>query len=721
MASAFAQRVARSKARRQGGSQPVVGGSAFADRIARSKARREGRGEEEEEERGLLSRVWYGEEEGEGGRMGIEDIPGQFADVALSPIEKGLKPLIDLGAGAGKIAFGQEEDEDTRLARMAGSEMVESVTGLPEAFESGYPVEGVMNLAAAATLPFTGGGSIAGLAGKVPKLGALAKAGSKLDRIAGHKAMRVADVVADPMSYVAGKGIGKAAKGVVAGSRAAKRAVTGDRGDAGGPGTERKGVIGEGLDALKDVESPGRRWTQEVAEYIQSFTTGLPQSAVGRMYDYLVDPNKRKRNYEIMKKARNDPDKAIKGIVTRIQQKIKDMSDSEGDAFRDAKAEFLASEKVKGNRIETDFQLDDSIGDRVNNLLNPSSEQTGFGGRLLIKYKRYERTDKDGVRHYGPVETSEWAARADVPKDAQYKYDIEWRDVEKTKSDLPTAQQNLFKKELLDNVLQNSPDFDTKNTPLSVSDALTESVKFEKELGTPEMRIKMGPSDAFRAKLKDLRREIVRDAAGEDAANKMDAANEAYKDHRTTLDQLQENYGSKIGDTDVNYKQQQSKLYGDVLDSPDRLDGLQQIVGDDGVLELLGAAHSSAFGGGLVVRSNFSNLIRAIPTLLYAGGVTSLSGAIAGIPLLMVFSPKAMLPISNFLAKRSTMRRAVRGGEPKMSDSAAAKSIIKATKDAEKLLGAQGTNLRKLAKEGMTFGQLMQRLEREAEREQRQG
>ena len=693
-------------------------GGATTRTSAQDKLRRyrEGRGKKEEEERGLLSRVWYGEEEGEGGRMGIEDIPGQFADVALSPYEKGLKPLIDLGAGAGKIAFGQEEDEDTRLARMAGSEMVESVTGLPKAFESGYPVEGVMNLAAAATLPFTGGASVAGLAGKVPKLGQLAKVASKLDKIAGHKAMRVADVVADPMSY----GIGKAAKGVVATGRAAKRAVTGGKGDAGGPGTERKGVIGEGLDALKDVQSPGRRWTQEVAEYIQSFTTGLPQSAVGRMYDYLVDPNKRKRNYEIMKKARNDPDKAIKGIVTRIQQKIKDMSDSEGDAFRDAKAEFLASEKVKGNRIDTDFQIDDSIGDRVNNLLNPSSEQTGFGGRLLIKYKRYERTDKDGVRHYGPVETSEWAARADVPKDAQYKYDIEWRDVEKTKSDLPTAQQDLFKKELLDNVLQNSPGFDTKNTPLSVSDALTESVKFEKELGTPEMRMKMGPSDAFRAKLKDLRREIVRNAAGEDAANKMDAANEAYKDHRTTLDQLQENYGSKIGDTDVNYKQQQSKLYGDVLDSPDRLDDLQKLVGDDGVLELLGAAHSSAFGGGLVVRSNFSNLVRAIPTLLYAGGVTSLSGAIAGIPLLMVFSPKAMMPISNFLAKRSTMRRAVRGGEPKMSDSAAAKSIIKATKDAEKLLGAQGVNLRKLAKEGMTFGQLMQRLEREAEREQRQ-
>ena len=99
MASAFAQRIARSKARRQGGSQPAVGGSAFADRIARSKARREGRGEEEEEERGLLSRVWYGEDKDfgdyKGGRTGIEDLPGQFADVALSPIEKGLKPLID--------------------------------------------------------------------------------------------------------------------------------------------------------------------------------------------------------------------------------------------------------------------------------------------------------------------------------------------------------------------------------------------------------------------------------------------------------------------------------------------------------------------------------------------------------------------------------------------------------------------------------------------------
>ena len=119
--------------------------------------------EEEDEERGLLSRVWYGEEEGEGGRMGIEDIPGQFADVALSPIEKGLKPLIDLGAGAGKIAIGQEEDEDTRLARMAGSEMVESVTGLPKAFESGYPVEGGNELGGGGNTAFYGRGIGSGL------------------------------------------------------------------------------------------------------------------------------------------------------------------------------------------------------------------------------------------------------------------------------------------------------------------------------------------------------------------------------------------------------------------------------------------------------------------------------------------------------------------------------------------------------------------------------
>jgi len=177
----------------------------LANRIARAEARLGGQKEEEEEERGLLSRIYYGEEKGEGGRMGIEDIPGQFADVVTSPYEKGLKPLIDIGAGAGKIALGQEEDEDTRLARMAGSEFVDSVTGLPEAFRSGYPVEGVMNLASVATLPVSGGASAAGLLGKVPKLGQLAKVASKLDKVAGSKAMRAVDAVADPMSYGIGK------------------------------------------------------------------------------------------------------------------------------------------------------------------------------------------------------------------------------------------------------------------------------------------------------------------------------------------------------------------------------------------------------------------------------------------------------------------------------------------------------------------------------------
>ena len=49
------------------------------------------------------------------------------------------------------------------------------------------------------------------------------------------------------------------------------------------------------------------------------------------------------------------------------------------------------------------------------------------------------------------------------------------------------------------------------------------------------------------------------------------------------------------------------------------------------------------------------------------------------------------------------------------------KSMKGAVESAEQLLGKQGVNLRQLAQQGMTFGQLMQRLEREAEREQRQG
>ena len=520
---------------------------------------------EEEEERGLLSRIYYGEEKGEGGRMGIEDIPGQFADVVTSPYEKGLKPLIDIGAGAGKIALGQEEDEDTRLARMAGSEFVDSVTGLPEAFRSGYPVEGVMNLASVAAIPLSGGAS---LAAKVPKLGTLAKASKQLGR--------AANIAADPTSAA----IGGAARGIAAGSRAAKGAVTGRKRDVTDGDTGEKGAV----DTLGDIRKPGRTIRQEVAEYFQSFTTGLAQPAVGKMYDYLVDPNKRTRSYEVMKEARNNPDKAIKSIVSKIQKKIDNMSNSEGDAYRDARAEFLGSVKNK-DMIETHFQKEggDAIGERVNNLLNPSSEQTGFGGRLLIKWKKDTgRVDADKRPIYETV-TSEWADRGSIPENAQYQYDIEWRDVNGTASDLPLKQQDVVKKELLDNVLRSSGRFEAKNAPLSISDAFTESIRFEKAQDAPKVRMEMGPMEALRAKLKTLRKEAVRDAAGNDIANKMDTANEAYSDHRKELAQLKEDFGAKIGDADVDYKQQRSKLLGEVLEDGGRLDNLKKYVGDEGV------------------------------------------------------------------------------------------------------------------------------------------
>ena len=713
MPSALAQRIARAEARQRGGLRSASGGSMLANRIARAEARLGGQKEEEEEERGLLSRVWYGEDKDfggyKGGRMGVEDIPGQFVDVVASPYEKGLKPLIDIGAGAGKIALGQEEDEDTRLARMAGSEFVDSVTGLREAFRSGYPVEGVMNLASVATLPVSGGASAAGLLGKVPKLGQLAKVASKLDKVAGSKAMRAVDAVADPMSY----GIGKTAKGIAAGGRAAKGAVTGRKRD----------VTDGDADALKmdDIRKPGRTIRQEVAEYIQSFTTSLPQPAVGRMYDYLIDPDKRTQNYEVMKEARNNPDEAIKGIVDKVQDRIQEMRDIESPAYSKAKKEYQAAEGIAGKNIATDFRAKggDVIGDKVDKLLGPTKDDTGFGGQLVVRWREKAGIDADGNDVFRNVETP-WANRNTIPNDAPYQYDIKW-ERDGIESELPSRQQDVFRNELLANVLQSSSGLTVGNSPISFNNILARSKKFESELGTYSARMEMGPTDKFRARLKDVRREIVKDAAGTEAADKFTAAEDAYRQHKVKLDQIQEDYGRKIGDTDVDHKQQRSKLLGEVLESDGRLDQLKELAGDDAVLQLLGAAHQSPFGGGLVVRSNFSNLLRGIAGLgvaFTAGGLTS---ALAGIPLLAAFSPQAMLPISKRLAASPLANRAIRGDRPQISEMGITKTVTETVKGAEQLLGKQGVNLRQLAQQGMTFGQLMQRLEREAEREQRQG
>jgi hypothetical protein len=700
-AASLAQRLR--KMREAGGysvsaGRPSTTASTLSGRLARMRAAQRGGREEEEEERGLLSRIYYGEEKGEGGRMGIEDIPGQFADVVTSPYEKGLKPLIDIGAGAGKIALGQEEDEDTRLARMAGSEFVDSVTGLPEAFRSGYPVEGVMNLASVAAIPLSGGAS---LAAKVPKLGTLAKASKQLGR--------AANIAADPTSAA----IGGAARGIAAGGRAAKGAVTGRKRD----------VTDGDADALKmdDIRKPGRTIRQEVAEYIQSFTTSLPQPAVGRMYDYFIDPDKRTRNYEVMKEARNNPDEAIKSIVNKVQDRIQEMRDIESPAYAKAKKEYQAAEGIAGKNIATDFRAKggDVIGDKVDKLLGPTKDDTGFGGQLVVRWREKAGIDADGNDVFRDVETP-WANRNTIPNDAPYQYDIKW-ERDGIKSELPGRQQDVFRNELLANVLQSSSGLTVGNSPISFNNILALSKKFESELGTYSARMEMGQTDKFRARLRGVRREIVKDAAGTEAADKFTAAENAYRQHKVKLDQIQEDYGRKIGDTDVDHKQQRSKLLGEVLESDGRLDQLKELAGDDAVLQLLGAAHQSPFGGGLVVRSNFSNLLRGIAGLgvaFTAGGLTS---ALAGIPLLAAFSPQAMLPISRRLAASPLANRAIRGDRPQISEMGITKTVTETVKGAEQLLGKQGVNLRQLAQQGMTFGQLMQRLEREAEREQRQG
>ena len=435
----------------------------------------------------------------------------------------------------------------------------------------------------------------------------------------------------------------------------------------------------------------------------------------------MIDPDKRTRNYEVMKEARNSPDEAIKGIVDKVQDRIQEMRDIESPAYSKAKKEYQAAEGIAGKNIATDFRAKggDVIGDKVDKLLGPTKDDTGFGGQLVVRWREKAGIDADGNDVFRDVETP-WANRNTIPNDAPYQYDIKW-ERDGIESELPSRQQDVFRNELLANVLQSSSGLTVGNSPISFNNILARSKKFESELGTYSARMEMGPTDKFRARLKDVRREIVKDAAGTEAADKFTAAEDAYRQHKVKLDQIQEDYGRKIGDTDVDHKQQRSKLLGEVLESDGRLDQLKELAGDDAVLQLLGAAHQSPFGGGLVVRSNFSNLLRGIAGLgvaFTAGGLTS---ALAGIPLLAAFSPQAMLPISRRLAASPLANRAIRGDRPQISEMGITKTVTETVKGAEQLLGKQGVNLRQLAQQGMTFGQLMQRLEREAEREQRQG
>ena len=674
---------------------------------------------EQDEERGFLSRLYYGEEEGEGGAMGLEEIPGQFKDVLFSPIEKGVKPLVSLGTGVAKLAVGTDEDEDTRLARQVGEEFVESVVDLPEDIVSGYPTEGIMNLASAIALPFTGGASAAGALSKIPKLGSLAKVGERLGRVGRTKGIQVADVVADPMIGVPSKAVDYLRPKVVdyLQQRRAKKTKV-----------KPKSTRGKFKKLTEEMAPPGRTKRSIIADFVQSFLTSIPDNAVRELYKHVGDPQK----YKIMLAAADKPKRALKAVHERLRASIGQIQKNASKKYGAARYDFFHGKpKTEGaipnvqETISTDLRDNATLPYRINQVLNEamSGGEEGFGARIVVKFydeaeggsRIYEGLDAagEGVQTIRELNNETVGALRTLPGQ-KYEYDVEFVSPQGTASPLSDTERATVRNHIRKNLLPS--DFND-NPSLPIEDLINKDFRFVQENPLKERDARV--RDALVGRLHSATTGAVQQHL-EDVGKKADAdafrqIRQEYRDSQERLDQVRATYGNDIEKGVVTNAS--SDRLAKQMETEEGVKDLERLVSKTGIQQILGAMSSRSFGTGLVVKADLSKKLTAAGTLLgggiLAGGLpgTGLT-VLAGVPLLAAYSPRAMLAISNRIANSPAFMRALgRGPQAQQEAQRQARAYIRYARQAREILG--NDTVQDLAKTGMTLGQFIERLQEE--------
>ena len=667
--------------------------------------------EEEEEEKeesfidelvGLGERVWYGETEdpwfgrrdakgqqqaplmGEvRGKMGLEDIAPYAAQFIESPYEKGVKPLAKLGYGLSKMGPFPTSDPNVVDAQRVVSEGAKSITGLARnpLAKDYYPVEGVMNVAA------------------------LAAPGLKTLGL--PKAARVASVVADPISPSVGLGAKTVKKGVEKATPFVKKGAEKVVGAAAKP---RKAAS----QFAKDVKIPGRALQTEFTQAVQAFFTNMKPEFVDRMHQYATDLDLSQR----MHNARLSPKPTMDKVQAKIKAYVNKRQEAAAKSFGDAKAAAVDKYGAVGVSTGIDGALPATINDKL----------TGFGGRLMVRWKekmpkrdpitnkmvevevaRSAEMNKEGV-----LVDKSGAQINRIPGDV-FEWDVRWLREEATMGDKANKKVQAHLREMLNS---GEVSGETGGRSLSVQQGLTYVEKNNAVIAG----MKRGQRPA--AKLTSGIREV--ELAAIDAQLPPGARSyfKDYRRHKEMLDQLEEDFGVKPYMDKVSRKKLKRKLQdaftGD--EATDNVTRLEAIIGKEGVADIIGSAHFGAFGGGLVVRSEFSNITKlfaSIPVVAVGaaaglGPVAAIAGGLlATIPLAAMISPRAMLEVSRILGRHPKWRKAITGrGDVKIQPEAL-QALITNVRQMGQKLKAQNIDIKTLAAQGMTLGQLMQRLEPE--------
>ena len=675
----------------RGGSLRLTASQLRGMRLARPEEEEE---EEEEEERGFLDRLWFGKEkEGvfapapkidQGRRtMGLEEVPGQFAEVAWSPIVKGVIPLARLASGlvkGGSPSMMMDparaaEDPDVQMARTMVDEFGESIVELPKDIREGYPAEGIMNLALA---------MFPGLKG-AQAVSKLAKLSPAVQRGLGAGA-RTAELVADPVqaAYVGTKEATR-----WAGRKYVKKPLE----------KVKQAVAGEEAGAIRGV----------LLESVVGFFTNLPALTARKMLDYGADTKLRDR----MVKGRKDSE----GAYARAQRVLKNWArNKQAEASKDfGRAQASLDEvKIEGRPAPAASIVDIDIRsekgklfvDAIEDMLSQGTPDMpqGFGANLMVVIGtgKLQRTVPYAKIRDG-IET--------IPEGATYNIRVKHGE----RATLPHEHRPKINAEI--EGMLNKADGPLEYKGITVGVMMAKMDLFNKTIDS--WTIEQRPSSALVARWREAQKKALQDPVAEAGGDL--TFYDDYHRKQLELDQLKEDLGVHTLSPETVESAVNNKI-GAAYEEMSKLNRLEEIIGPGLVAEIVGAQSKRWFGTGLHVKAELSGIMRGLGRPLTAAttlGVAGIAGAgfwaLAPVPLMVFYSPRMASTLLSHLDKVPRIRKALTGRTDIPIPKSKATELVGLVRRLLGKLDKRGLGMKDLASAGMTFGQLMERLQIEEE------
>ena len=617
------------------------------------------------------------------------DVASALGEIVTSPIET-AKALGTLGVGVADLPFraaGAEATGIQKSGREALGGLVGSIAG--SATPSGItkrPVEALANLA------IGGGTALKGL-GALSRVGKMPQVAQTLQK-AGKTAM-----AADPTTMPF--------RAAGAGLRAAGR-ITKKGAQATGRG------IGKAAGSIRGVSAAGETiplWKELIASGL-AFTTGTSVNTI-----LLTMEKASAKLGDVIRNARRDRAGAWEDIIKRGAKATETIRDEAGAMFDEFKQKLSRVDKDTGTSAYDVPVAHGAIADGIEKTLK--KHNITLTRRVeLDKPKLVDISDSPPGGFTAETMGMGLSTTQELAPVRRVKYTVEFDagDRKTTISDMGRNREIIEKRveDLLNKyeVVPNDPD------------AFTLGHLWDEQHKIGDVISTLSPlneiSASTRAVFSDIRSQLSKSFKSH-AKERLDsdamAAMGKYEDAKIALDEYADLTGITPGMVTAEGKLSQglknasvSKMNQALNEGKEhvlkRLRDLEQASGDDEMLaRMVGASMSPLFGSGLVVKSEISQAMRAL---------LALGTGMWNTPAIMFFSPRAV----NEILLQAFGSTKIRNIPPAAKRNL--QQLVQSVRAMNPKLKPLGIDLRDLAKEGVTIGILMERLQETAQAEEEQ-